>query len=86
MIEKTPDRSEDLTIDHYDWREADPLSNAFVDLFLLSLIRAHPMQSGQEKNDLERLRYAKEFLFGIKPTDDRKTSRDFPLLVEMARE
>lgn len=86
MTEKASKWWEGITIENYDWRDSDPLSNAFVDLFLLSLIRAHPMQTGKEKHDLERLRDAKESLFGIKPRDDLKASRDFPLLVELARE
>ena len=77
---------EGLTIENYDWREADQLSLAFVDLFLLSLIRAHPIQTGKEYSDFERLRDAKKALFGIKPKDDLKESRDFPILVDMARE
>lgn len=76
----------DLTIENVDWRSADPLSNAFVDALLLSLIRAHPMQSGGDKNELERLRDAKEAVFGIKPRDDLKSSRDIPLLELMAHE
>lgn len=77
---------DDVTIDNVDWRDVSPLSNAFVDTLLLALIRAHPMQSGKAVNELERLRDAKKALFGIKPKDDLKTIRDFPLLAEMARE
>ncbi len=75
----------DLTIDNTDWRDTSPLAAAFVDAMLLSLIRAHPMQAGKSASELERLRDAKEALFGIKPSDDRKAKRDIPLLVVMAR-
>jgi hypothetical protein len=85
MTDKESKWWEDITIENYDWRDADPLSNAFVDIFLLALIRAHPMQNLKQKDELERLRYAKEALFGIKPKDDRKTLKDIPFLVEMAR-
>jgi hypothetical protein len=75
-----------LTIDNYDWREGSPLANAFIDQLLLSLIRAHPSQSPGGRSELERLRDAKEAVFGIKPRDDMKVSRDFPLLAQMAKE
>ncbi|WP_282027621.1 hypothetical protein [Ruegeria faecimaris] len=75
----------DLTIDNTDWRDTSPLAAAFVDAMLLSLIRAHPMQVGKDASELERLRDAKEALFGIKPSDDRKAKRDIPLLVIMAQ-
>lgn len=75
----------ELTIENVDWRENSPLANAFSDFLLLSLIRAHPMQVG-EKPDLERLRDAKEAVFGIKPRDDLKAIRDLPFLAVMARE
>jgi hypothetical protein len=75
-----------LTIDNYDWREGSPLANAFIDQLLLWLIRAHPSQSGRERTELERLRDAKEAVFGIKPRDDVRVSRDFPMLTQMAKE
>jgi hypothetical protein len=74
------------TIEDYDWRESSPLSNAFIDLLLLALIRAHPMQVETDRDDFERLRDAKEAVFGIKPSDDRKTRRDIPYLILMAKE
>jgi hypothetical protein len=76
----------DLTIHNYDWREGSPLANAFVDQFLLSLIRAHPMQGTVERSELARLRDAKQSVFGIKPHDDLKVSKDLPMLQQMARE
>lgn len=86
MHEKDEEIWHGLTIENHDWREGSPLANAFIDQLLLSLIRAHPSQSGGERTELERLRDAKEAVFGIKPRDDRKVSRDFPMLAEMAKE
>jgi hypothetical protein len=76
----------DLTIENLDWRDTSPLAAGFVDAMLLSLIRAHPMQVERGASELDRLRDAKESLFGIKPSDDLKAKRDIPLLVVMARE
>ncbi|CUH45458.1 hypothetical protein [Ruegeria atlantica] len=76
----------DLTIENCDWRDNSPLAAGFADAMLLSLIRAHPMQSGKTKDDYERLKDAKLAIFGMKPRDDRRDKRDIPLLVVMARE
>ncbi len=86
MQEKGEEIWHGLTIENDDWRKSSPLANAFIDQLLLSLIRAHPPQSGGKRTELERLRDAKEAVFGIKPRDDMKVSRDFPMLAQMAKE
>lgn len=86
MQEKGEEIWHGLTIENDDWRKSSPLANAFIDQLLLSLIRAHPSQSGRERTELVRLRDAKEAVFGIKPRDDVRASRDFPLLSQMAKE
>lgn len=72
-------------IEQYDWRQS-PLTNAFVDALLLAFIRAHPLQKTKAGLDeKQRLKNAREALFGLAPAGHLRTKHDVPELLMMAR-